>query len=251
MVDEKNSSLKNLAGLFRNARTRTIIIITGIVLGLAIIIGIARLNSQPAGPAATAQVGGGPGAIQSVPGGFVRPENQVYAQLQEQQNAQQANLAAQTGASSVPTIISSSSFPTPTATTSQCCSPCGCPNANKAQAFSTGQASNLVPGTLVYDSQGRVIGTVGPDGKVRDANGNVIGTVGPDGLVRDANGNVIGTAADVAAGTPVYDSQGHLIGTVGADGKVRDSKGNIIGTVGPDGVVRDLNGNIIGKSGIL
>lgn len=250
MVDEKNSSLKNLAGLFRNARTRTIIILTGIVLVLAVIIGVVRLNSQPSGPAAAAQVGaGGPGNIQSVPGGFVRPETQVYAQLQEQQNAQQANIAAQTGSSAVPTIISSNSFPTPTATNSQCCSPCGCPNGNKAQSLLTGQASNLVPGTLVYDSQGRVIGTVGPDGKVRDANGNVIGTVGPDGLVRDANGNVIGTASNVAAGTPVYDAQGRLLGTVGADGKVRDAQGNIIGTVGPDGVVKDLNGNIIGKAG--
>lgn len=118
--------------------------------------------------------------------------------------------------------------------------------AGPSAATTSGAASNL--GTPVYDSQGRLIGYAGPDGKVRDLNGNVIGSLGPDGVVRDANGNVIGSVG-ANKGTPVYDAQGHLIGYAGPDGKVRDLNGNIIGTVGPDGIVRDANGNIIGKTG--
>ena len=46
------------------------------------------------------------------------------------------------------------------------------------------QPSQLKSGTLIYDTQGKVIGHLGVDGKVRDGNGQIIGQVGPDGLVR-------------------------------------------------------------------
>lgn len=245
------TQLKNLAGLFKDTRTRTIIIFTGVVILFAIIVGIVRLTKTPEGPAANAQVQGAPG-IQSIPGGFDQATTAEYARLQEQQNELQAKIAAQQGTSAIPTIIRASSFEqqTKTNTTTGCCNPCPCPGAT---AGKTGlpplQPSALAPGTLVYDAQGRVIGTIGADGKVRDSSGKILGTVGPDGLVRDINGNVIGAAA-AATGTPVYDAQGKLIGTVGADGKVRDAQGNVIGQMDADGTVRDFNGNVIGKAGM-
>jgi intracellular multiplication protein IcmE len=245
-----NGRLKNLTGLFRNTRTRTIIIFTGAILVFAIVIGLFRLAGQ-SGPTTTASVGGAPD-VQSVPGGFEKPETPEYARLQQEQNVQQAKIALQQGTSEIPTIINASNIGQQYQQNQPCCNPCPCTGGATATGagLPLAQASALKPGTLVYDANGKVIGTVGPDGKVRDANGNVIGTVGPDGLVRDVNGNVIGGAAATAAGTPVYDAQGHLIGTVGPDGKVRDAKGNVIGTVSADGVVRDLNGNIIGKAGV-
>lgn len=235
--------LQNIAGLFRSARSRTIIIFTAVVMGLAILAGVIRLLNKE-GPAPGSSQVGGVGGIQSVPGGFDRPETAEYARLQEEQNISEAATAAKQGTSAIPTIIRSQSFDQGAQTT-PCCQPCGCPHQGAASLL---HPTLLTPGTLAYDSQGHVIGTIGPDGKVRDASGKVIGTVGPDGLVRDAEGNVIGNAGTVAAGTPVFDSQGKLIGTVGPDGKVRNANGTVLGTVGPDGVVRDANGNVIGKT---
>jgi intracellular multiplication protein IcmE len=235
--------LQNIAGLFRSARSRTIIIFTAVVMGLAILAGVIRLLNKE-GPASGSSRVGGVGGIQSVPGGFDRPETAEYARLQEEQNISEAATAAKQGTSAIPTIIRSQSFDQGAQTT-PCCQPCGCPHQGAASLL---HPTILTPGTLAYDSQGHVIGTIGPDGKVRDASGKVIGTVGPDGLVRDAEGNVIGNAGTVAAGTPVFDSQGKLIGTVGPDGKVRNANGTVLGTIGPDGVVRDVNGNVIGKA---
>jgi YD repeat-containing protein len=245
-----NERLKNLGGLFKDTRTRTIIIFTGIILVIAIIMGIVRFMGQTSGPASQAQVSG-PGNIQSIPGGFDRPVSPQYAQLQEQQNQMQAQMASKTGTSSIPTIIRSSTFGQTgqTAVSSNaCCNAC-CGQQAGGGAFPPKVSSPLKPGTLVYDANGNVIGTLGPDGKVRNANGLVVGTVGPDGLVRDANGNVIGAAGASPFGTPVYDANGHIIGYAGPDGKVRDANGNVIGTVGPDGLVRDANGNVVGKVG--
>lgn len=367
---------KNIAGLFKDARTRTIVMVTAVALVAALVIGVYSMRSRLFGTTeGSASVKGAPGGIQSIP--FQAP-NPEYARFQEQQNASQAQAAAASGASAVPTIVRSgtlvnltpeqqaalqqgglgftglahieeagSSFtpkefnqaaPPAPGDASAFCNPCvtcngqginnvlgqnpisltsptniltgipsqicamagnpvngangkvlgtvgvdckvrdlngnilgtvgpdgvvrdangnilgqalGAPTPAAAApavtpAAATGVANNL--GTPVYDSQGRLIGYAGPDGKVRDLNGNVIGALGPDGVVRDANGNVIGSVG-VSKGTPVYDAQGHLLGYAGPDGKVRDANGNIIGTVGPDGLVRDANGNIIGKAG--
>jgi YD repeat-containing protein len=125
-------------------------------------------------------------------------------------------------------------------------------------------SSGGVPGTLVYDANGNVIGTVGADGLVRDASGKVIGKVLPDGSVVDLSGKVIGkmgagaalgtltgaaSGAPTSAGTLVYDSNGNVIGTVGADGLVRDANGKVIGKVLPDGSVVNTAGKTIGKVG--
>ena len=48
-----------------------------------------------------------------------------------------------------------------------------------------GSAAVPAMGDPVYDVAGRLIGTVGRDGKVRDAKGRIVGIVGPDGIVRN------------------------------------------------------------------
>lgn len=250
----ENIKLKNLAGLFRDTRTRTIIIFTGVILVIGIIVGAVRLTKSTGGPNTGAQVSSAP-TIQSIPGGFGGPApNPEYARLQERQNALQAKIAEQQGGSAIPTIVKAENFGQAKKEATKegvCCNPCPCPGAGGGTSGVGNlplQPSSLIPGTLVYDSQGHIIGTVGADGKVRDSTGKIVGTVGPDGLVRDIKGNVIGSAAVVASGAPVFDSQGRLIGTVGSDGKVRDANGKIVGTVDSDGTVRDLTGNVIGKA---
>lgn len=244
-----NIKLKNIADLFKNTRTRTIIVFTGIVILIAIIVSVVRLTKSTSGPAATATVETSP-SIQSIPGGFDQSTTAEYARLQEQQNVLQAKIAEKQGTSAIPTIISATSLQGKANTAAGCCNPCPCPGGMVAVKGNTPPlvSSPLKPGTLVYDAQGRVIGTVGADGKVRDANGKIIGTVGPDGLVHDVNGNIVGAAASATAGTPAYDSQGRLIGTVSTDGKIRDANGNVVGTIDADGTVRDNNGNVIGKT---
>lgn len=246
------TKLRNIGGLFRDTRTRTIILFTSVVLIIGVVVGIIRLTKDAPLPDTSAKVNVTPN-IQSIPGGFDQSTSEEYARLQEQQNIMQAKIAEQQGSSAIPTIIRATNIGQKDekgagSSNAACCTPCPC-TGKSASGLPPLLPSKLVPGTLVYDNQGRVIGTVGADGKVRDANGNIIGTVGPDGLVRDANGNVIGAAGGPATGTPVYDAEGRLLGTVGADGKVRDASGKIIGTVDADGSVRNLSGNIIGKTG--
>lgn len=247
-----NTILKNLNNLFKDTRTRTIIIFTGVVLFLGVVIGLVKLARSSNSPDTAAQISGAP-SIQSIPGGFDKPPSEEYQRLQEQQNLQQAQLAAQQGTSAIPTIIrplTNFNDGKKSQSNTGCCNPCPCgPQESVNNPTPPLQASNLNPGTLVYNSQGRVIGTVGADGKVRDNSGNIIGSVGPDGLVRDNNGNIIGSAAAISSGTPAYDAQGKLIGTIGSDGKVRDAAGKVIGTADADGNIRDLTGNVIGKAG--
>lgn len=249
----KNVTLKNIGGLFRNTRTRTIILLTIGFLVLAIVIGIFRLGGGAKGPATEANIRTSPN-IQSVPGGFENPESPEYIRLQEKQNLQQAKLAQQRGTSAIPTIVRSSEFPGPPGPiapggANTCCVPCGCPGAGGGVGgLGASQACSLQPGTLSYDPQSRVMGTVGPDGKVRNVNGNEIGSVGPDGLVRDVNNVVIGGVGSVIAGMPIYNNLGKTIGRVGPDGKARDASGTVIGVLSPDGIARDMYGNVLGKS---
>lgn len=247
------TTIKNLAGMFRNTRTRTIILLTVAVLLVGVIVGIFRLGGGGRGPATEATLRSTP-SIQSVPGGFDNPESPEYIRLQEKQNLQQAKIAQQQGTSAIPTIVRSSEFPGPPGPTAPgsantCCIPCGCPAAGGGVGgLGASQACSLQPGTLSYDPQGRVMGTVGPDGKIRNANGNNIGAVGPDGLVRGPNNVVIGGVGSVIAGMPIYNPLGKTVGRVGPDGKARDASGTVIGTVTPDGVTRDMYGNILGKT---
>lgn len=100
---------ENLKALFTNTRSRVIIIFTGLLLLIAVIIGILKFSaSGEKGPSDTADLTNAPVGIQSVPGGL----NQTvqYARLQQEQNITQAKKALKTGASAIPTIIHAQSL---------------------------------------------------------------------------------------------------------------------------------------------
>ncbi len=265
----------NLKSILSNTRSRVVLVFTVLVLVFAIIIGIGLFSHGV--EKGEVKVSDAP-QISSVVGGFGRPVDPRYAKLLKEQNREQAKQALATDTTAVPTIIDSTPDPSaaPLAPNASSCTSCSaqCSAAAGAALQTTGpaplgtvcadgtvrdgsgkvigQTGQVVPGGLVYDSNGNVIGKVGADGIVRDANGNVIGTLSADGTVRDPNGNVMGTTTGSSAssvfGKPVYDSNGKLLGYVGADGKVRDVTGSkVIGSVNSDGQVIDANGNIIGK----
>ena len=104
-----NQKKENLKSLFTNARTRLIIIFTFFILIIGITIAVFKINFKTAGPE---QQGGNiaslPGNIQSIPGAL--NQTAQYAQLQAQQNVEQATKALKTGDSSIPTIIESHAF---------------------------------------------------------------------------------------------------------------------------------------------
>jgi intracellular multiplication protein IcmE len=257
--------LQNIANLFKNIRTRSIILVTGCILLFGILYGFLHLTNKKPIEDTSIQLKGSPN-IQSIPGGLTQSPSADYQRLQAQQNLEQATIAEKTGASSIPTLLDSNQFNqnqmgqgvnggSPCQMMNSGCSPCDACAKYMACAGVQSTTANLPPlqpsqlksGTLIYDAQGKVIGHLGVDGKVRDSNGQIIGQVGPDGLIRAEDGTVIGSAAVPAMGDAVYDVAGRLIGTVGRDGKVRDAKGRVIGTVGPDGIVRNLKGAVIGK----
>lgn len=105
MVTKKD----NLKALFTNTRTRVIIVFTALALVIAIIIGFIRFNvSSTVGPEERAQVSSSPSGIRSIPGS-TNPTAQ-YAALQAEQNVKQAEEAAKTGGSAIPTIIRTQRF---------------------------------------------------------------------------------------------------------------------------------------------
>ncbi len=257
MADDR---FRNIAGLFREGKTRTIILTTLFVLLVAVVIGFLSIRGRVQGVEAVAGVTSAPGNIQSIP--FNAP-NEEYARLQEQQNKQTAKQAEKVGSSSIPTIVrAGNNEPEPAAVSdtglgfsglSREQSDAGTFNAkefgaNGAKTCPIVASSPL--GTPVYDKNGRLIGYASPDGKVRDIKGNVIGSMGPDGMVRDLKGNIIGQTAHILAGTPVYDTKNcTLLGKVDADGQVKDASGKVPGVLGPDGILRDPDGKAIGQAG--
>lgn len=248
----------NIAALFKDGRTRAIILVTMFVLLVAVLIGVYSMRSKT-GVEASAGVSAAPGGIQSIP--FSAP-NKAYAKLQTQQNADQAKKAEQVGGSAIPTIVSSDKAvaPPPSGDEGVGFTALGREQSDagtfEAKSFGNKEGQQCpVPanpntlGTPIFDKNGRLIGYAGPDGKVKDLLGNVVGALGGDGQVRDAAGQIIGQISKPAVGTVVYDDKGNLIGKVGPDGKVYDLNGRLLGTVGPDGKVRDITGKVVGGLG--
>jgi intracellular multiplication protein IcmE len=97
------SKKENLKSLFSNTRTRVIIVFTLILLIITVVIGYVKLRNVSQGPVETSQLPQGPTGIQSIPG--VLDPTAQYAKLQEQQNISQAQQAATSGGSAIPTII--------------------------------------------------------------------------------------------------------------------------------------------------
>lgn len=264
--------LKNLSGLFKNSRSRSIILVTVGLLTFMFIAGIVSFKKHSTTLETGAALQGTPAGLQSVPGGFEQPETAEYAKLQNQQNLNQAKKAQASGDSAIPTITSST-------TVTGAWQGGNFSSLNQAKPalpnnylLKTNQSTNGSAdseGIPVYNQQGLMTGLAyGKDDKTSRVcvmGCSAVGTVDPDGFIRDAKGNIIGKVASSALGTPVYDAQGRLIGYAGADGKVRDLKGTVVGSIGPDGVfktndgkpgnaglgvpVYDANGRLIGYAG--
>lgn len=238
--------LNNILGLFREGRTRVILLATIAILLIAVIVGLISLRSRMAGEDSSSGVSEAPGNIRSIP--FNAPTEE-YAKLQEKQNEELAKQAEETGSSAIPTIVRAKDEPVdenPSANVGDLTSGLGFSSLGRLQSDSNdftpkelnlgsdGKKNNcpIPTRTPIYDSTGCLIGYVAADG---------VAQLGAQKLPKEPENQ----------GVPVYDKNGRLIGMVGPDGKVRDAFGNIIGTVGPDGVVRDANGNIIGQAGAI
>lgn len=99
---------ENLKALFTNTRSRVIIIFTGVVLVIAVIIGAIRFTASTAPVVTKARIAEAPGGIASIPGSA--DPTAEYAALVETRNIQQAEEAAKTGGSAIPTIIRTQAF---------------------------------------------------------------------------------------------------------------------------------------------
>lgn len=120
--------LKNLGAAFKDAKTRTILIVVALIVVVALGIGWLGLKrSEQKGPEAEASVATLPG-VTSLPGSTTA--SREYTKIQEQENIQKAEEAAKTGGSALPTITrptylgpSELTQPTIGAVTSPACSP--------------------------------------------------------------------------------------------------------------------------------
>lgn len=97
------SKKENIKSLFTNTRTRVIIVFTLILLLLAVLIGYFKLRDVGTKTLSNADVSTVPGGIQSIPGSL--NQTAEYSEVQEKQNLTQAQEAAKSGDSAIPTII--------------------------------------------------------------------------------------------------------------------------------------------------
>ncbi len=125
------SRLENVTKLFSNFRTRSIIIVTLLILGLAILVGIIRLIKAPDQTGVVnAGLANAP-AGKTVPG--LRPTSPEYAELQKKINQQRIQEAKKTGGSSIPTIPYQGEQPSTQSTLQQYVNPDKPNNAVQAQ----------------------------------------------------------------------------------------------------------------------
>jgi intracellular multiplication protein IcmE len=103
MADEA----KNIGGLFKNERTRMVLVLTGVALAVAAVVGVTALRSKtpnrPHGTGAEASLAAGPD-VHDVPGTSTSP---VHQQLVNEANQQGAQQALSSGGSFVPTLVAS------------------------------------------------------------------------------------------------------------------------------------------------
>lgn len=103
------SRLENISKLFSNFRTRSIIIITLVILGLAILVGIIRLVNA-SGQTNTSNTGLINAPSQSTVPGLSKTSPE-YEKLQKDLNQQRIQQAQQTGGSAIPTLTYQSDIP--------------------------------------------------------------------------------------------------------------------------------------------
>lgn len=98
---------KNIKGLFKDVRTRTIIVLTGILLVFVIFVGITGFIKTRKGALESAATTSAVPKIDSVPG--IKPTSEQFADLQQKQNIKHYTEAKKDGSSAIPTIITTDS----------------------------------------------------------------------------------------------------------------------------------------------
>lgn len=97
------SRFKNIAKLLGDLKSRTIIIVTAMIIIFAVVIGFLNYKRELVGPAANSQVETVPSSLKAIPG--QQNQNIEYAKLQEKENLEKVERAFQQGTSAIPTII--------------------------------------------------------------------------------------------------------------------------------------------------
>lgn len=101
------SGMKNMFSALRDSKTRTILIITVVILFSFVLYAIFLLGDKNTGPDSQARLVSPP-RISSVPGGA--DSSDAYAKLLEEQNRQKAEQALRAGSSTLPTIVRTQKF---------------------------------------------------------------------------------------------------------------------------------------------
>ncbi len=99
---------ENIKALFSNTRTRIIIVFTLLLVITTIVIGFIKFSNKFGDIGDKTDLSRAPASIESIPGALNQTEQ--YASLQNQQNIDQAEQAAEKGGSAIPTIIRSHAF---------------------------------------------------------------------------------------------------------------------------------------------
>ncbi len=99
---------ENIKALFSNTRTRIIIVFTLFLVITTIVVGFVKFGNKFGTFDVKTDVSRSPASIESIPGALNQTEQ--YADLQNQQNVEQAEKAQEKGGSAIPTIIRSQAF---------------------------------------------------------------------------------------------------------------------------------------------
>ena len=97
------SRFKNIAKLLGDLKSRTIIIVTAMIIIFGVVIGFLNYKRELVGPTASSQVESVPSSLKAIPG--QQNQNIEYAKLQEKENLEKVERAFQRGTSAIPTII--------------------------------------------------------------------------------------------------------------------------------------------------
>ncbi|MEE9451838.1 MAG: pentapeptide repeat-containing protein, partial [Gammaproteobacteria bacterium] len=99
---------KNLKTMFSDTRSRVIFLLTFAFLAIVVVGSLYAFYQKTGKSMARANVAGSPSGLRSIPGSV--DQTKQYAELQQEQNAQQAEAARKTGKSAIPTLIDSQEF---------------------------------------------------------------------------------------------------------------------------------------------
>ncbi len=113
------------------------------------------------------------------------------------------------------------------------------------QVVSRNKTEGVISGTkTVYDTQGKIIGSILPSGVIIGKSGNIIGRSSASTRIMDGNGKQ--TAVQMPFGTALM-SDSSWVGGLMPTGVVVDDNGETLGVIAADGVVLDKGNSVIAR----